>query len=240
MTITFDGVSSPHKAIIMCDGILEQTKWVTFWPCHPSWSWLMGSLDAVMRRTLPLSRWKRHFELIEGILDLKILGDEAQYGFSHDVAYYVQPYLFLTLATNHIFLIHLKRVEYNASLTDRTVRKNMTESTWKLLLKCSFPNYCEVFKGCHLTHCWHSILNKYSEIDVEIFLVLVGLLTDYLPDYWLPFFILRRDFPLKSQTSSLVWGIEKWKWNRDAKKQKSFDLSVHVWALTIIHNVYYT
>ena len=171
---------------------------------------------------------------------LKILGDEAQYGFSHDVAYYVQPYLFLTLATNHIFLIHLKRVEYNASLTDRTVRKNMTESTWKLLLKCSFPNYCEVFKGCHLTHCWHSILNKYSEIDVEIFLVLVGLLTDYLPDYWLPFFILRRDFPLKSQTSSLVWGIEKWKWNRDAKKQKSFDLSVHVWALTIIHNVYYT
>ena len=126
MTITF--MSSPHKAIIMCDGILEQSKWVTFWPCHPSWSWLMGSLDAVMRRTLPLSRWKRHFELIEGILDLKILGDEAQYGFSHDVAYYVQPYLFLTLATNHIFLIHLKRVEYNASLTDRTVRKNMTEN----------------------------------------------------------------------------------------------------------------
>ena len=151
-TITFDGVSFPHKAIIMCDGILEQNKWVTFWPCHPSWSWLMGSLDAVMRRTLPLSRWKRHFELIEGIHDHKILGDEAQYGFSHDVAYYVEPFLFLTLATSHIFLIHLKRVEYNASLTDRTDSKNMTESTWKLLLKCSFPNYCEVFKGCHLTH----------------------------------------------------------------------------------------
>ena len=129
MTITFDGVSSRHKAILMCDGILEQNKWVTFWPCHPSWSWLMGSLDAVMRRTLPLSRRKRHFELIEGIHDHKILGDEAQYGFSHDVAYYVQPFLFLTLATNHIFLIHLKRVEYNASLTDRTDSKNMTEST---------------------------------------------------------------------------------------------------------------
>ena len=96
-------------------------------------------------------------------------------------------------------------------------------STWKLLLKCSFPNYCGVFKGCHLTHCLYSIcLNKDSEIDIEIFLVSVGLLTDYLPDYWLPFFILRRDFPLKSQTSSLVWGIEKWKWNRDAKKTKEF------------------
>ena len=100
MTITFDGVSSRHKAILMCDGILEQNKWVTFWPCHPSWSWLMGSLDAVMRRTLPLSRRKRHFELIEGIHDHKILGDEAQYGFSHDVAYYVEPFLFLTLATS--------------------------------------------------------------------------------------------------------------------------------------------
>ena len=142
---------------------------------------------------------------------------------SLDVPYNVQPLLFLTLATNYIFLIHPKRVEYNASLTGRTNRKNMTESTWKLLLKCSFPNYCEVFKGCHLTRCLHSIcFNKHSEIDVEIFFVSVGLLTDYLPDYWLPFFILRRDFPLKSQTSSLVWGIEKWKWNRDAKKTKEF------------------
>ena len=67
--------------------------------------------------------------MIEGIHDHKILGDEAQYGFSHDVAYYVEPFLFLTLATNHIFLIHLKRVEYNASLADRTDSKNMTEST---------------------------------------------------------------------------------------------------------------
>ena len=92
MTITFDGVSSRHKAILMCDGILEQNKWVTFWPCHPSWSWLMGSLDAVMRRTLPLSRWKRHFELIEGIHDLNT------YSSSLDVSYNVQPLLFLTLA----------------------------------------------------------------------------------------------------------------------------------------------
>ena len=116
MTITFDGVSSPHKAIIMCDGILEQSKWVTFWPCHPSWSWLMGSLDAVMRRTLSLSRWKRHFELIEGIHDLKYseLGLNT-YCSSLDVPYYVQPLLFLTLATNYIFLIHPMRLEYNAS-----------------------------------------------------------------------------------------------------------------------------
>ena len=110
----------------------------------------------------------------------------------------------------------------------------------KITFEVQLSKLLRSFQRFHLTHCWHSILNKYLEIDVEIFLVLVGLLTDYLPDYWLPFFILRRDFPLKSQTSSLVWGIEKWKWNRDAKKQKSFDLSVHVWALTIIHNVYYT
>ena len=93
MTITFDG------AILMCDGVLEQSKWVTFWPCHPSWSWLMGSLDAVMRRTLPLSRRKRHFELIEGIHDLKIL----RVGVQNLLLFpwcpqYVQPLLFLTLA----------------------------------------------------------------------------------------------------------------------------------------------
>lgn len=38
-----------------------------------------------------------------------------------------------------------------------------------------------------------------------------------LPDYWLPFFILRRDFPSKSQTSSLVWDIEKWKLKQEVQ-----------------------
>ena len=161
MTITFDRMSSRHKAIIMCDGILEQNKWVTFWPCHPSWSWLMGSLDAVMRRTLPLSRWKRHFELIEGIHDLKILGVGAQ----NLLLFPWCPLLStaIDISDFSIFHIHPKRVEYNASLTDRTDRKNMTYLPENYFWSAAFQTIAKFSKVA----IWHTACTVYVSIKIQ-------------------------------------------------------------------------